>query len=645
MKGLTIHTIKAGALILSLLLLQSCEKFLNPEPEINMIEQNMYDDWYEYRAAALGLYGIQYDMVEQLIILGELRGDLLTITENADADLVEIYNFNISKDNQYASTRNFFKLISSCNSMIRQLHEDHPEVKDLGSAVTNYDRLYGEVLCMRAWAYFNAVRIYGRVPFIEESLTSTEEIDAFLNSSGTYIDSIDILYGKDGYDNDTIYNNPIELEKRFFDEHLVIDYFTNELENSVKAVGVNHYMENNDNTWEITIWNTFAMHALLGSMYLTDGDLFQAARHFEAIIDSPNNKNRYQLEVLPILWRNIHGDLSTQKYVGNTWRNFFGTIDNREHIFTFWYKKQFQQQNHLQLLFDPRPPHQYMLKPTPASIMFWEGSWDNTVYTTYPGTTKKRTLYDKGMPGDFYRGYGVSYAYTINGVPYPDETIKTMLLSRSEGDYRTVNVIMENVDTVVWKYSWNKDVYDQDAYFPLYRAAGIHLWLAEVETYRAVETSGGVSPQLNVALSLVNDGSYYNTSGMRTQLGVRGRVGLADNHKFGSTQPLFVKDVIEVLNTNYIHNPYTNEITGYVELEGNFAGKQMYLEEQIMDEKARELAYEGERFYDLMRVAKRRNDPSYLAEKVSQKYPPGKREEIYAKLLDEQSWYIPVFDE
>jgi hypothetical protein len=71
---------------------------------------------------------------------------------------------------------------------------------------------------------------------------------------------------------------------------------------------------------------------------------------------------------------------------------------------------------------------------------------------------------------------------------------------------------------------------------------------------------------------------------------------------------------------------------------------QELLEGFILDEKARELAFEGERFYDLMRVAKRRNDPSFLANIVSQKYPQEKRAEIYNLLLDEKNWYIKYFD-
>jgi hypothetical protein len=59
-----------------------------------------------------------------------------------------------------------------------------------------------------------------------------------------------------------------------------------------------------------------------------------------------------------------------------------------------------------------------------------------------------------------------------------------------------------------------------------------------------------------------------------------------------------------------------------------------------MDERARELAFEGERFYDLIRIAKRRNDPSYLANKVAAKFKGEKAEQIRQYLMNEENWYI-----
>jgi len=76
------------------LFLFGCKDFLNPRQELDITEEELFNDWYEYRSVAMGLYALQKELVEQLVILGELRGDLLTITPGADVDLVDIYNFN-----------------------------------------------------------------------------------------------------------------------------------------------------------------------------------------------------------------------------------------------------------------------------------------------------------------------------------------------------------------------------------------------------------------------------------------------------------------------------------------------------------------------------------------------------------------------
>jgi starch-binding outer membrane protein, SusD/RagB family len=598
--------------------LYSCQDFLNPEQQLNITKSQMYDDWYEYRAASMGLYGLQQNLVEQLIVLGELRADLLKTTENADADLIEIYNFNVSKTNKYASPVNFYKLISACNSFILTIQQEHPEVLDKKAEITNYDKLYGEALCMRAWAFFNAVRIYGKIPYFPESLTSIEEINGYINSKSTYVDSMDIHFSKDGYYNDTVYKTPITLEKQYLDQRLVIDMFTNQLKKEIKAVGVNHYIENNDASWEVTIWNPFAMHALLGLMYLTDGDYSKAVYHFDQIMYFNSENYRYQLD---------------NSFAYNSWRNIFTGIDSREHILTVWFNKANQQQNNLQSLFEPLTPHKYMMKPTLACILKWETIWDNYMIAENQTTPSKSRITYMGAPGDFYRGYNASYAYVRDESVISSSTVNSMLYLRALGDTRTANLLMQNADTVVWKYSIGKNRYDQDADFHIFRAAGIHLYEAEIYNWWEFMQNGIIRTFTTNALNIVNNGSNYSILTNRMQLGVRGRVG------FGGAV-----DGIKVGNINYIHNPFTNEIVGYTDMTGNLNAKQLYLEEQILDERARELAFEGERFYDLMRIAKRRNDPSFLAKLVSQKFPSAQRQTIYNYLLDQKNWYIKYFD-
>jgi hypothetical protein len=599
--------------------LSSCEKFFNPDEELNITEDQLFDDWYEYRSTEMGLYGLQQKLVEQLLILGELRGDLLTITPTADIDMVEIYNFNVSKNNKYASPINFFKLISACNNFIRILEREHPEVLDPESPVTNYDKLYGEALCMRAWAYFYAVRIYGKVPYIPQSLVTMDEILKFVNSSGTYIDSVYIDFDRGGYYNDTINNYPITLEKQLYDQDLVIDVFTKQLETKIKAVGVNHYINNNDITWEVTIWNPWAMHALLGQMYLTRGDYAKAIRHFEMIIVNETDNNRYEID---------------NSFSFNMWRNIFTNIDGREHIYTIWFDKSYFQQNQFQSFFEPWPPHNYMLKPTRWAITNWETIWRGQAIREDQVNPDRSVMTFPGIPSDFYRGYGTSYLYLRNGRALSGEEYMRMLDLKSKEDERSVNAIMAEVDTIVFKYSINKGRFDQDASYIIYRAAGIHLYMAEIYTWWEYQRGGEVKPYTSVAVDLINEGGvYYYGITPRDQVGIRGRVGLSGGI-----------DGVRVTNIVYIHNPFTNEIIGYIDLTGDFLAKQLNLEEQILDERARELAFEGERFYDLIRVAKRRNDPSFLASKVSAKYPADQRDRIYNLLLDERNWYINYFE-
>jgi hypothetical protein len=60
----------------------------------------------------------------------------------------------------------------------------------------------------------------------------------------------------------------------------------------------------------------------------------------------------------------------------------------------------------------------------------------------------------------------------------------------------------------------------------------------------------------------------------------------------------------------------------------------------IIKEMALEGAFEGYRYYDLMRVALRRNAPEYLADPISKQN--GKADDaLRALLMDKKNWYLP----
>lgn len=633
MNIVSIHYTRLLIVGLFAVFLTSCENFFDPSQEMVLDFEDTFGDWNEYRAAGLGLYKLQQDMVDQIVILGELRGDLLEVTSNADLDLLKVYNFEIGNDNKYASPVPFYRLIGACNSLTNQLETSHPEVLDSGSEVTPYTRLYGEVICMRAWAYFNAVRIFEKVPYIWTDLTSEVSISEYVNTGITIIDTMRIVYGRDGYSqNDTIFMDTIRLDRAFLDLYAVVDTFTTQIEKRINQVGVLHNLINGDPSWEVTTWSNPAKHCLMGQMYLHVGNLWAAREHFDQILyfsDINNTEGsviRFGLDTrFGATYSSVDAD--NWSFSGSTWKNIFLGLDKNEHILTVWFNRSYQQQNRLQYMFSNIEPNRYMLKPTAKAIFNWETTWKGSTIDVRPDP-KNTTMVKFGRPGDFGRGFGASFAYIRNGILLEQREIQKMLDLKMIGNYRAVNDMMEGVDTVVYKYTLNRNEYARDANFPIYRAAGIHFYYAELTTWGVFyQGENDYRGETSTALSILNSGDYLNARS--TQRGIRGRVGLANNY-----------DAIKIGNIIYQNDPYTNGLTGYLNYQGNLEAKQKYLEDKMLEEKAREMAFEGERFYDLVRIAKRRGDPSILADRVAAKFSGAKADQIRAYLMDEYNWYI-----
>ena len=78
-----------------------------------------------------------------------------------------------------------------------------------------------------------------------------------------------------------------------------------------------------------------------------------------------------------------------------------------------------------------------------------------------------------------------------------------------------------------------------------------------------------------------------------------------------------------------------------LEAQANLSDSIEWVEEQLVNEYALETALEGNRFHDLMRTSRYRNNPSYLAQKVAAKFTGSKKTAVYTKLQDMSNWYLP----
>jgi hypothetical protein len=161
--------ILSGSFLTIFLLFASCEKMLELPNDSLLPEDKAYVDEFSARSSVMGVYALLQDVAQQLIILGELQGDLLTVTENADNDLRQLNEHRADASNIYVDATGFFKVIVNCNEVLHKIHrarENDENISELELAT-----YIAELKLIRGWVYFKMVQIYGQVPYFEEPLS------------------------------------------------------------------------------------------------------------------------------------------------------------------------------------------------------------------------------------------------------------------------------------------------------------------------------------------------------------------------------------------------------------------------------------------------------------------------------------------
>lgn len=147
----------------------SCEDMLTPDMDRYVTEFSGKDTVNFY----LGIMNNLQGMIEQNVLLGELRGDLVAPTEYVSDSVSHIINFDYANledgTSQLLNRAAYYKVINQCNFYLAKA--DSMALKN-----NNYymRRELAQVQLIRAWTYLQLVQNYGEVPFIVEPVSSSE---------------------------------------------------------------------------------------------------------------------------------------------------------------------------------------------------------------------------------------------------------------------------------------------------------------------------------------------------------------------------------------------------------------------------------------------------------------------------------------
>lgn len=567
----------------------SCNKIFDIKPEETLDHEQTYRDVHDADAAVIGIYGKLTALAGRLVVLNELRADLVDITQTASGKYLQQLNtHSVTVDNPYADPRPFYEVIINCNDALTNFDL---MLRDKKMTNDDYRLRYSTVGAIRSWLYLQVGIQFGNIPYITDPLASINDL-----------------------------KDQSKFPRITFDELLNnLIAFTEGLPYKLPFPAGTSLLTTVDN------YNTekffINIKCLLGDLYLWKGNYTQAAINYQFMMNFGDilypARNSEQ-------WYETYKLAYTPNLYGVNWSNIFSQpygerYSNYEIIWNLPFDKNFDPPNPFIDLFD-NTKGSYLLKPSDLAIK----NWNNQIRTG--DAVGNNTPVDLRGPGASWKMMGaqpVINKFTYNFNPLlPFETNSKWILYRA-GMLHLRYAEAANRDgrdklTYALLNAGIKNTYD-----PVYMATGVGGGPSRNVT--DIEQTFDIPPYDFDA----REGNFpqYRNAWYRNT-GIRGRVSL----KPVTIDSATFFDMSNPIETN---KPVTDR-----------NGLILYMEDKLVAEDALELAFEGNRWADLLRIALRRqaSDPAYLANKVAAKFEAannGQAGAVRSILMDPQNWYLP----
>lgn len=584
----------------------SCKKALETLPEDKLDKSMMYNTLADADAAVLGIYGQVAGLGEKYILLNELRADLVDVTRNADPWLQQINNHEVTMDNPYTDPTAFYKVIFNCNDALKNFKI----MGDQGKlSQQEFAQRYSDIAVLRTWLYLQLGIHYGAVPYITEAVETVKDIAALNNVPKKPFDQLI----------DQLISDTKDLP--------YLEYFAYPVGTSLV------FTVDGSKTDKIFINKPH----VLGELYLWKGDYYQAAYWYKKILSAMDegaprieydvNENRISGGwEFPVRYaRSQEGSslINSLTDDANSWRSMFG-LANTVMAWSFEWNWSIPYSNS----FAPGNPFvdlvsktgSYKIKPSQKVMDYWNAQTNIA-----------------GIPWD---GRGkLSYEMSGNDpviTKLTDNASAPLTLLNKGGQW---NIFRAAQAHLRFAEAANRDGHGRVAfallnsgimntfYYGAFSSGGSKIPANFFELESEISHQGFGANRINYpttspyyfdARDGVTRGKWYRNSG------IRGRAGMP---------------ILQLTGITYGPAP-----AGAGTVMTGYDVDPVLLENKLIEEASAELAFEGERWSDLTRIARRRNDPAFLADKVYEKLQKAgnpKADEVRAKLMNREGWYLP----
>src|SRR5690554_4837103 len=165
---------KTSILFLTILFIVSCDKFLEEDPRSLIAPDNFYNSDLELKAAVNGIYATYFrdDGLYNVVGLSrfyEFGSDEINPNRLGGEGLVySLYTVSEGVNESRNTWQALYRVIQDCNLLLNRM-TDNANISEETAAVVG-----GEVLFLRALAYYHLTNLWGDVPYYREYLPIEE---------------------------------------------------------------------------------------------------------------------------------------------------------------------------------------------------------------------------------------------------------------------------------------------------------------------------------------------------------------------------------------------------------------------------------------------------------------------------------------
>lgn len=152
-------------LAIATLAIGACTKFLDDKPQTSLTTGNAYKTAADIEAALTGCYNLFYasDFYQwEYVMLSDVRSDNAYPGGNNEETFLDYDRFILpaSNDHNFANWRALYNGVARCNILLEKIQD----ISDPGLSEERRSQIIGEGSFLRAFHYFQLVKMYGGVP-------------------------------------------------------------------------------------------------------------------------------------------------------------------------------------------------------------------------------------------------------------------------------------------------------------------------------------------------------------------------------------------------------------------------------------------------------------------------------------------------